>query len=182
MIHHMKSLFIFLISMVFSQILSAVEIPQLVSADLITHPEMKSLEGKFKVLIFMNRHCPCTKAHYQHLNLLAQKNPHVAFYGIHSLKGDEMKEVREFYRLNQMQFPLINDPKLIWANALKAVKTPHVFVLDDQDEILYQGAVTNSRDAERASEFFLKEVLEDISQGKELRHKETRSLGCAIVR
>lgn len=166
---------------IFRQLL-AVELPTLDTNQLITHPEMKALEGKFKVLVFMNRHCPCTKAHYQHLNLLAQKNPHVAFYGIHSLKGDEMKEVREFYRLNQMQFPLINDPKLIWANALKAVKTPHVFVLDDQDEILYQGAVTNSRDASRASDYFLKEVLEDISQGKELRHKETRSLGCAIVR
>lgn len=165
----------------FNQLL-AIELPALNSADLITHPEMKTLEGKYKVLVFMNRHCPCTKAHYQHLNLLAQKNPQVAFYGIHSLKNDQMKEVREFYRLNQMQFPLINDPKLVWANTLKAVKTPHVFVLDDQDEIMYQGAVTNSRDAERASEFFLKEVLEDISQGKELRYKETRSLGCAIVR
>ena len=161
---------------------SQVQIPSVEQDEIVYQQKFDQLEGRYKVLIFMNRHCPCTKAHYQHLNTLSEKNPQFSFYGIHSLKNDSMGEVRKFYEENKIIFPVINDAKLIWANALKAVKTPHVFVLDDQNNILYSGGVTNSRNPNRADHFYLKEVLEDISQGKTLRYKTSRTLGCAIIR
>jgi len=152
--------------------------------DLITDKSV-SIESKKKdytVAYFLSSSCPCSQAHFTHLNNLQKKYPNFNFIGFHSHKGITKKKAQEYFSQFEIKFPILLDRELDYANEFAAVKTPHVFIKDSKGEIVYQGAVTNSRNPERASKFYLKEVLADLSDDKDPQYKNVKSIGCYIQR
>lgn len=141
-------------------------------------------QGQFLVIYFLSSECPCSQSHEDELFRLAQKyeNHPVRFLGVISDKYTDVKKIREYFSERDWPFPLALDLDLTWANRLRAYKTPHVFVFDAKEQLLYQGGVTNSRDCERATEFYLDRALNQMIQSEPINPSKTKAMGCVIYR
>lgn len=176
----MKNL-LFIIPLFFSFSALAVQLPVLKA-----YPEAKELNiesiKKNKVLVFLNRTCPCTQQNIPYLNKLVLDFPEIEFIGVHSKKGGTLQEIKEVVEFYKPDFPVIDDNDLVIANLLKANRTPQAFILNENNEILYNGGVTDRTNPTNASKTYLKNALAELNSHKEITEKETRSLGCVIVR
>ena len=138
--------------------------------------------GTARAVVFLSAKCPCSNSHVEHLNELQKNNPKIQFIGIHS-NSDENKEDSVTYFSNRgIDFPVLHDVGGRWADELKALKTPHAYLISPQGEVLFHGGVTSSSNASRAKEFFLKDALLALANNKEIQKTEARALGCAITR
>jgi hypothetical protein len=106
----------------------------------------------------------------------------IQFVGFHSNKYAGINKSSRYFEKFKIDFPIIHDQKLTYANKYKAVKTPHIFILNDDGELLFQGGATNSRDPKRANRFYLKDALSSISKGEDVMIKNAKTLGCYIQR
>jgi hypothetical protein len=69
------------------------------------------------------------------------------------------------------------------ADLYGAITTPHVFILDREGILRYQGAVDNITFRKReATHFFLQEAVEALLAGRLPQPAETPAYGCTIVR
>ena len=75
------------------------------------------------------------------------------------------------------------DSKSEVANAFGATRTPEVFLIDANGNIIYKGAIDDSPgDATKVTRNHLKEAITESAAGKEITVKESRSIGCTIKR
>ncbi len=179
----MKNLFLILIAIYFSVFSYA--IPQKIQGVDVRTMETISVETKSKkyfVLNFLNSKCPCSQGHFDHINSLQKEFKEFQFIGFNSNKNATLEKVNEHFNQYQINYPIIFDKSLNYANTFKALKTPHVFILNKAGEILYQGGVTETRNFKKAKNFYLKEALTQIQNNKLVTNKSTRTIGCYIQR
>ncbi len=136
----------------------------------------------YVVAYFLNGQCPCSQSHFDHLNELQKKYAKISFVGFHSNKSMNLKKAMKAYANYSIDFPILLDKELKYANIFNALKTPHVFILNKTGEVVYHGGATNSRNPKKASKFYLKDALAEITDGKEITIKQTKTLGCYIQR
>ncbi len=139
-------------------------------------------QNKKTVLIFMSAKCPCSGSHEPLLKEMARQFKDFGFIAVHSNANESESETIAHFRSANLGFPIIQDTETTWAESFGALKTPHAFVLDESGKVLYQGGVTDSHIGPQAKTQFLKEVLEDLQNGKKPRRSEGRTLGCYIQR
>lgn len=137
-----------------------------------------------KVLVFLSEACPCSRSHVEHLNELVKEYSEISFYGVvaEPPKTDEQKRLKEEY-FNQegFSFPLVMDEEQKLVKKYKALKTPHITLLRNE-EVLYQGGLTNQKSFKDSGKKYLAENLKLLKTGKPLKYKTGRSLGCYIRR
>jgi len=143
---------------------------------------VKFSSKKFLVAYFLNRGCPCSQAHFDHLNDLQKKYKNFSFIGFHSNKTINKESAMEYFSKYKIDFPILLDKDLIYANQFKAVKTPHVFVLDKEGKTFFQGGATDSRDPKRAHHFYLRDALASLSRGENVKVRNAKTIGCYIQR
>lgn len=165
----------------------ASEAVELAGVDLVTgqNKRVSFSEGKYgTVIIFLSSTCPCSKNHLPALNQLAKEFDHngFTFVGVHSNANEDFSEALRYFGRVKPSFPIIQDQDAKIATYFEAYKTPHVFVVNPQRKILFQGGVDDSRAIETAKRHFLKEALDAIQKGKEPPEKNVRVLGCEIKR
>ncbi|OUR98518.1 hypothetical protein A9Q84_03655 [Halobacteriovorax marinus] len=135
---------------------------------------------KGHVIFFLSGACPCTKKHIPYLESLAKDHPDFRFLGVHSNSLESFAKAKKVYQ--DTKFPIAYDEDAKIANFFKAIKTPHVFVITNEDKTLYHGGVTNSMDPKRAKKFYLENALNDLKKSREVETKFAKALGCYIVR
>jgi thioredoxin-related protein len=69
------------------------------------------------------------------------------------------------------------------ADAFGATRTPECFLFNSQSKLVYHGAIDDSpADASAVSKIYLKEAINEMTEGKEVTVKTSRSIGCSIKR
>ena len=144
--------------------------------------DLKASGKKATAIVFMSAKCPCSDSHVGTLKKLASDYPDFQFLAIHSNSDETIEESRSYFKKAGLPFPAIQDAKGKYAESLKALKTPHVFLVGSDGQILYQGGVTSSAKADTADKIFLKDAFEDLRAGRSVKQKEGRTLGCYITR
>jgi hypothetical protein len=144
--------------------------------------DYKLTQKDYTIIYFFNAECPCSDAHFQYLNELKTTYNQWSFLGFHSNKGVSQQKAQEYFDQFKISFPIIQDVDLKMADQLKAIKTPHVYIVDAKGEIIYQGGATNSKDPTNASKHYLKEVLSALKTNQPLPYSSTKTLGCYIER
>ena len=136
------------------------------------------------VVAFLSTRCPCSASHQPVLNEIQKEFEPAGFQfvGIHSNANEDLEEARQFFKKAGLTFPVIQDTRSQIADKYQAFKTPHVYIISPTQEILFQGGVDNSKLAEKATRFYLKDALLAIKAGKKPAEKEVRVLGCEIKR
>lgn len=136
------------------------------------------------IYIFLSKDCPCSKAYMGYLNTLIDQYPEYRFIGVHAMKDKSNNDLQNFLNSKEVKsskLALFNDPHLELANYFKAIKTPHVFIVNKK-KIIYSGAVANSMMPQNAKIFYLENALKEFKEKGMISTTETKALGCYIVR
>ena len=160
-------------------------LPPLQGVNLLTSESLTlewSHHKKGVVVLFLSSSCPCSNSHIPHLIKLSEDFPQFQFVGIHSNKNESQTDAELYFKSKNLPFPVLRDNNLEWANRLGALRTPHAYLISSEGEVLYQGGVTSSGEAEKADSFYLKVTLKKYLLGEKIEQSKSRVLGCQIAR
>ena len=67
------------------------------------------------------------------------------------------------------------------ARIFGATRTPHIYLFDDKDNLVYRGAIDdNPKDADDVDESYLKNAMDAMLSGKSIKVASTKAIGCGI--
>ena len=139
------------------------------------------------VLIFMANRCPTARVYTDRLKsiqsdygtkgvqLIGINSDNQYFFSLESLsKMAGIVEERGF------NFPYVKDEDQSVAKKFGALVTLHAFALDKDRKLRYRGRVDDSRDPAHVTVSDLRNALDDLLAGREVRVSETRRFACEI--
>mgnify|MGYP001822523390 CR=1 FL=1 len=98
--------------------------------------------------------------------------------------GDSMEAMQARAESKGFTFPYLIDAKQEIFPQYGATKTPHVYLLQKTDKgniVKYIGAIDdNYKDAEAVNIKYVEEAVDALMEGREIKEKETRAIGCSI--
>lgn len=134
------------------------------------------------VVVFLSAKCPCSNAHIDEIRTLKNAHSEIDFLGVNANADEDEETSKNYFRDLKLGFPVVRDPQLKLTDYFKALKTPHVFVMDRSYKVVYRGGVTSSLEPKQAEVRFLSNALENMAKGQAVAVVEGRTLGCFIRR
>jgi len=97
--------------------------------------------------------------------------------------GETYKDMQAYAKDQDFHWPYAVDSDNILADAFGATRTPECFLFDANGKLVYHGAIDDSpADISQVSRHHLKEAITEMTAGKNISVKESRSIGCSIRR
>jgi peroxiredoxin len=98
--------------------------------------------------------------------------------------GDDSPEAMKAHaEKNGYIFPYVIDTNHKLADAMGATRTPHIYLFDANNTLVYRGAIDdNYRDAAKVEQTYLQDAIRALAEGQEITKKTSKSLGCSIKR
>ena len=94
---------------------------------------------------------------------------------------DSLEEMLEHAKNNGYNFPYAQDPESELASAFGATKTPHIYLFNGDDKLVYRGAIDdNAKNAKKVDEPFLANAIDALLAGNPISPQTTKALGCSI--
>ena len=94
---------------------------------------------------------------------------------------DSLINMKKHAKEKNYNFPYAQDPKAKLAYAFGATKTPHVYLFDNNDNLVYRGAIDdNARDADSVEEPYLSNAIDQLLAGKKIKKTTSKAIGCSI--
>jgi len=94
---------------------------------------------------------------------------------------DSMEEMKKHAKKMNYNFIYAQDTDAELASAFGATKTPHVYLFDKSDKLVYRGSIDdNARDAKKVEEPFLENALDALLANKIIKKTTSKALGCSI--
>lgn len=148
---------------------------------------LSAFSEPFLAVMFICNHCPYVKGSIQEIVALAEKyRGKVAFVGINAndyqrYPEDSPEAMRTFAQTHNFNFPYLLDETQATAKAYKALRTPEVFVFDQNRQLRYHGRVNDApKDPSSVQEHTLDLVLSALTAGQEPPLTEANAIGCTI--
>ena len=95
--------------------------------------------------------------------------------------GDESIEKCYPMPKKQLQFYIRARSKAKLAYAFGATKTPHVYLFDNKDKLVYRGAIDdNAREAYNVKKPYLLNAIDQLLAGKKIKKPISKAIGCSI--
>ena len=94
---------------------------------------------------------------------------------------DSMAEMIKHAEENDYNFPYAQDPGSKLAYAFGATKTPHIYLFDKKDKLIYRGAIDdNARDKDDVDNTYLANAIDALLLGENIKVETSKALGCGI--
>ena len=94
---------------------------------------------------------------------------------------DSLEEMLEHAKNNEYNFPYAQDPGSELASAFGATKTPHIYLFNGDDKLVYRGAIDdNAKNAKKVDIPFLANAIDALLVGNPINPQTTKALGCSI--
>ncbi|MCB9236087.1 MAG: thioredoxin family protein [Bacteroidia bacterium] len=143
------------------------------------------------IVIFTCNHCPYSKLYEDRIieinnEFAPQGWPVIAINpnDAEQYPDDSYKEMKKRAKEKGFTFPYLHDETQEIAKAYGASKTPHVFLVannDGQRVVAYIGAIDdNAKDAGSVESNFLKDAIQAVQSGTMPDPAETKAVGCGI--
>jgi peroxiredoxin len=139
------------------------------------------------VLVVTCLHCPYVIAWNPRLRAVAEEYGPcgVRFLGIHAndasrYPADSPAHLKRFVAEQRWPFPQLHDESQDVARALGAQVTPHVFVLDSQQRLVYRGAPDGDHKDPARDAAWLRGALDAVLDGGPVPEPETQARGCSV--
>lgn len=165
----------------------------LMGSDGKTH-DLKSQSGKYVVLEWYNEGCPYVKKHYRSGNMQSTQKEvvgkDVVWYSVISSKPgsqghvnlDGAKKLLKSSQSNATAILLDEDGKV--GKAYGATTTPHMFIINPEGKVVYQGAIDDKPSASKKSlkgaKNYVKAAFSDLNGKKSVQVSDTKPYGCGI--
>ncbi len=169
--------------------------PAFTAAD--SHGQTQKLEqyrGKYVVLEWHNHNCPFTKKHYSSGNMQGLQKEWTAkgvvwFTVISSAPGADGyvtadEENAYVSQVHAAPSAVLLDPDGKLGHMYNAKTTPHMFVIDPEGKVIYEGAIDNrptpDPDDVKGAENYVSDALLASMAGKAVNPAYTRPYGCSV--
>ena len=155
---------------------------------------LSQYRGKYIVLEWHNRECPFTRKHYESGNMQKLQKEWTAkgvvwFTVISSAPGQQgyMTADQENAYVSQMKAAptaVLLDPSGQVGHLYNAKTTPHMFIINPEGVLIYDGAIDdhptpNAADIP-ASTNYVSQALEEAMAGKSVSAPTSRPYGCSV--
>ena len=94
--------------------------------------------------------------------------------------NDSLEAMRERVRAEDWPFPYLHDESQLAARDCAAQTTPHVYVLDTDLRVRYEGAPDADHLDPTLDAAWLRQALDELLSGGEVSRAETEPVGCSI--
>ena len=155
---------------------------------------LSQYKGKYVVLGWFNPECPFVKKHYGSGNMQRLQGEYTAkgvvWLTIDSsapgtegnISAEQAQKVMKNW--NTKQTALLLDPEGKAGRSYGARNTPHMFVVNPEGKIIYEGAIdskaTPNPDDIASSTNYVKVALDESMSGKPVSNANTRPYGCSV--
>lgn len=152
-----------------------------------THTLASYSEKPVLVVIFSCNHCPYVKAYEDRMVGIQRDyaSRGVQFVAINSndersYPEDSLAQMVVRAKEKGFNFPYLRDQDQTAVEHYGAVCTPHAFVFDGKRNLKYRGRIDDSRDPLNVKSPDLRNALDDLTAGMEVRVPDTKPFGCSI--
>ncbi len=148
--------------------------------------DLAKLRGKIVVLEWTNPDCPFVQRHYQAktMSTLADRfrERDVVWLAVNSTHYMDAGKDRAWRTDQGFAYPVLDDRAGAVGGAYGAKTTPHMFVVDRNGALVYQGAIDDDAAGAKgsAARNYVAEALADVTAGKSVRVAETKPYGCSV--
>lgn len=155
---------------------------------------LSDFAGKTVVLEWINYGCPYVQKHYGSGNMQALQEKYTAagvvWLSINSsaegkqgyFTGEDLAKQNADHNNKATHYLLDTDGTI--GKAYGATATPHMFVIDGEGHIVYQGAIDSISTADKAdiekAENYVTAALDGVAAGTEIATPSTQAYGCGI--
>lgn len=154
---------------------------------------LEEFKGKYVVLEWINFDCPFVKRHYDAQNMQKLQKEYTSKGVIwlavcSSAPGkqgnfdlNEIKIKMADYKTNMTAYLI--DPEGTAGKLYNARTTPHMFVINPEGKLIYQGAIDDSKstDVDDVPEnVYVKQALDEAMAGKKVSTSTTQPYGCSV--
>lgn len=151
------------------------------------HSLSEPADAPARVVIFTCNHCPYALAWHERLMAVGRDyaergvrcvaiNPNDA----ERYRADSLEAMRARVHKEDWPMPYLRDESQEVARAFGAKTTPDVFVVDRDRHLRYRGAPDAGYDDPTLGAAWLREALDDILAGREVRRAKTEPVGCSV--
>ena len=152
-------------------------------------------KGKIVVLEWTNHDCPYVKKHYETNNMQSLQKKYteqgVVWVSIVSSATGKQgylengKEANEVFKgRNSKPTHIIRDESGKIGKTFQAATTPHMFIIDAEGKLAYQGAIdsrpTASKDDVEGATNYVANALDELIAGKAVSKPVTSAYGCSV--
>ncbi len=155
---------------------------------------LKDLRGKYVVLEWYNDGCPFVRKHYDSNNMQSLQKKYsdkVTWLTINSsAKGRQgylasLDAAKSQYTKEQMKsLSLLLDAPGTVGKSYGAKTTPHMYIIDPQGKLIYQGAIDSTPSANpddiKSSTNYVAQALDQALSGKKVTMAKTQAYGCSV--
>ncbi len=136
------------------------------------------------IVIFWSSECPWVQPYNDRINDYVKELNGNGFtvWAINANNTESIEDVKSHAAKNGYAFPMLKDVNNTVADMLGATRTPEVFMIAKDKTILYHGRISDNRYKADQSVYDLGNAASEVSSGKEVSVKETKSFGCGIKR
>lgn len=156
--------------------------------------KLSDYRGKFVVLEWHNNGCPYTKKHYESGNMQRLQKEWtdkgvVWFTVISSSPGSQGyvtadQENDYMQKMHAVPTAALLDPKGEIGHLYGAKTTPHMFVINPQGKLIYNGAIDDKSTSDPAdiasAKNYVSEALKEAEAGQPVATASTRPYGCSV--
>jgi len=161
--------------------------PAFTLPDTAGEPVGPSPDAAATVVVFTCNHCPYALAWHERIEAVARDyaergvdvlavNPNDA----ERYPADSLAAMQERVAREDWPMPYLHDETQEVARAFGARTTPDAFVLDADGVIRYRGAPDGAYDDPGAGAAWLRDALDDVLAGRDVRVPETEPVGCSV--
>lgn len=163
------------------------------------NPKMKdvklsSFKGKVVVLEWLNHGCPFVRKHYDSGNMQSLQTKYTGqnVIWLSIVSSAEGKQgyvtsegaLKEKATNKSAATDILLDPTGKVGQLYGAKTTPHMYIVDKAGTLVYQGAIDDKADTDKASigsaKNYVVNALEELSAGKKITAHTTKSYGCSV--
>jgi len=146
---------------------------------------LSDYRGSVVVIDFWGAECPISKQYEPFRKKLHSEwvDRGVYLLAIDSNSTYDAEKIRAVMGERDIDFPILLDKGNVIADRFGALTTPHVYILDRQGQLVYEGAVDDrSWGQKEATVNYIEQALEAILQGQTPPVQRTEPFGCTIER
>ena len=96
-------------------------------------------------------------------------------------ESESLEEMKQHSNKKNYNFPYVQDKDSRLAKLFGATKTPHIYLFNSNDLLVYRGAIDdNAKNSKKVDEPYLSNALDQMLNGEEITKPISKAMGCSI--
>lgn len=157
-----------------------------------TLPDLSGAEQSFDklkgkngaVLVWVSAQCPVVKSYNERINKIAEelKAKDINLIGINSNATESLDWIKSNASEVGYKFPVLIDKGNVLADKLEASVTPEFYYFNQENVLLYHGALDNDRSGKNVTINYLRDAFDSALRKEPIKTSKVNAIGCSIKR